>query len=63
MPNKISLDICHMYSVQISAQVDFVMVRLTAAKHNAKSMILKAIQNRQQGRLSVKLEARWLTWF
>jgi hypothetical protein len=29
--------ICHMYSVRISAQVDFVMVSLTAAKHNAKS--------------------------
>jgi hypothetical protein len=30
--------ICHMYSVRISAQVDFVMVSLTAAKHNAKKL-------------------------
>jgi hypothetical protein len=35
-----------MYSVRISAQVDFVMVRLTAAKHNAKKLF--RIENKRQ---------------
>jgi len=36
-----------MYSVRVSAQVDFVTVSLTAAKHNAK----KLFRIEQQGRL------------
>jgi hypothetical protein len=46
MPNKIALDICHMYSVRVSAQVDFVMISLTAAKHNAKKLF--RIENKRQ---------------
>jgi glutaredoxin-related protein len=46
MPDKISLAICHTYSVRVSAQVDFVMVSLTAAKHNAKKLF--RIENKRQ---------------